>query len=165
MHAGHGHAAARLQKDFLPMQDGAPPEAAQNLKLGERDMTTATAGPSPNEERLIAEAQANFAGFFRWIGILNDMLQKDVGPKAGLIVNNPDVNVVESTVSATLDVSRPGKPALSIPFTIAGDTIRFMHPKFELTDKATGQKSANFTSSRSDDVNRILADVIQDYIG
>jgi hypothetical protein len=128
-------------------------------------MTTETAGPSPDEERLIAQAQTNFAGFFRWIGILNEMLQKDVGPKAGLIVNNPDVSVVEGTVSATLDVSRPGKPVLSIPFTITGDQIRFIHPKFELTDKATGEKYSDFTSQRSDDVNRILGDVVQDYIG
>lgn len=128
-------------------------------------MTIAGAGPSPDEERLIGEAQANFAGFFRWVGILNEMMQKDVGPKSGLIVNNPEVSVAEGKVSATLDASRPGKPVLSIPFAIIGDRISFTHAKFELTDKATGQKICDFTSRGTDDVNRILADVVQDYIG
>jgi hypothetical protein len=128
-------------------------------------MTLAPLGPSQDEERLIREAQENFAGFFRWIGILNEMIQKEIGPKFGLVVNNPEVNVAERKVSGTLDASRPGKAGLSIPFAIIGDRISFDYEKFALTDKATGEKSSEFTTKATDDVNRILADIVQDYIG
>lgn len=128
-------------------------------------MTDASAPSRQDEERLISQAKANFAGFFRWITILNEMIQKEIGPKFGLIVNNPDVGVAEGTVSGTLDASRPGKPVLSIPFSIQGDQISFTHAKFEQTDKVTGQKTSTFTSRATDDVNRILSDIVQDYIG
>lgn len=128
-------------------------------------MSSAATGASQDEERLIHEAQANFAGFFRWIEILNDMIQKEIGAKFGLAVNNPEVSVAERKVSGTLDASRPGKAVLSIPFAIVGDRISFGHEKFALTDAATGEKSTDFTTRSTDDVNRILADVVQDYIG
>ncbi len=51
------------------------------------------------------------------------------------------------------------------PSRIQGETISFQHPKFERENKATGQKSSTFTLSTVDDANRILGDVIQDYIG
>jgi hypothetical protein len=128
-------------------------------------MSGVATGASQDEERLIHEAQANFAGFFRWIQILNEMIQKDIGPKFGLIVNNPEVSVAEGKVSGTLDASRPGKAGLSIPFAIVGDKISFVHEKFALTDKATGEKTTDFTTKSTDDVNRILSDIVQDYIG
>ncbi len=128
-------------------------------------MTSAAPGPSQEEERLIREAQESFASFFRWISVLNEMIQKDIGPKFGLVVNNPEVSVAERKVAATLAASRPGKAGLSIPFAIIGDRIRFEHDKFALTDKATGEKTSEFTTKATDDVNRILADIVQDYIG
>ncbi|HYP57447.1 MAG TPA: hypothetical protein VEQ35_04090 [Beijerinckia sp.] len=117
------------------------------------------------EELLIAQAQTNFSGFFKWVSTLNGMIKDQVGPQWGLIVNNPDVNVAEGKVSGTLDASRPLKEVLSIPFEIKGDRISFTHAKFELTDKLTGAKTTEFTSSATHDINRILADIIQDYIG
>jgi len=128
-------------------------------------MTSAASGTSQDEEALIHEAQANFVSFFRWVGVLNEMIQKEIGPKFGLIVNNPDVDVAERKVSGTLDASRPGKPGLSIPFAIVGDRISFSHEKFALTDKTTGEKISEFTVKATDDVNRILADIVQDFIG
>lgn len=125
----------------------------------------AAPGASQEEQRLIQEALENFASFFRWVGILNDMIQKDIGPKFGLSVNAPQVSPAERKISATLDASRPGKAALSIPFVIAGERISFDHPKFALTNKLTGEKNSDFTTKAADDVNRILADVVQDYIG
>lgn len=128
-------------------------------------MTESVDRSNSPEERLISDAQANFGEFFRWISTLNGMIKKDIGPEFGLIVNNPDVDVAEQKVSGTLDVSRPMKAVLSIPFSIQGDVIAFDHPKFEMTDKLTGNKTSKFTSRASDDVNRILGDVVQDYIG
>jgi hypothetical protein len=77
----------------------------------------------------------------------------------------PTLDSAEGKIGGAIDASRPGKPALTIPFEIKGDSISFAHPKFELADPATGQKSATFTSRGCDDMNRILSDVMQDYIG
>jgi hypothetical protein len=99
------------------------------------------------------------------VSFLNESIKKDIGPEYGLIVNNPEVNVAEQKVSATLDASRRFKEPMSIPFQIQGDTLTFSHVKFERENKMTGQKSSTFTLSTVDDANRILGDVIQDYIG
>jgi hypothetical protein len=128
-------------------------------------MTNPSTGPSAAEEQLIADAQQKFGSFFRWVSFLNDMIKKDIGPEYGLIVNNPEVSVAEQKVSGTLDVSRRFKEPMSIPFQIQGETISFQHLKFERENKATGQKSSTFHLSTIDDANRILGDVIQDYIG
>jgi hypothetical protein len=128
-------------------------------------MTDAAGGADSNEQKLIAEARTNFGGFFRWVDVLNEMIQKDIGPKYGIVVNNQSASVADGKVSAALDATRPGKPALNIPFEIQGDSITLAHAKFELTNAATGQKSATFTSRGCDDVNRILSDIMQDYIG
>ncbi|WP_026606097.1 hypothetical protein [Methylocapsa acidiphila] len=125
---------------------------------------TAT-GPSAEEERLIREAQANFTGFFRWISVLNEMIQKEIGPNFGLIVNNPEVSAAEGRVAGVLEASRPGKPVLSIPFAIIGEQINFEHEKFALSNRATGEKSSVFTNKAIDDMNRLLSDIVQDYIG
>lgn len=126
---------------------------------------TDASGPSAAEEKLIADVQQNFSSFFRWVSFLNDSIKKDIGPEYGLIVNNPEVSVAEQKVSGTLDVSRRFKEPMSIPFAIQGETITLSHAKFERENKATGQKSSTFTLSTLDDANRILGDVIQDYIG
>jgi hypothetical protein len=128
-------------------------------------MTDPSTGPSAAEEKLIAAAQETFGSFFRWVSFLNDSIKKDIGPEYGLIVNNPEVNVAEQKISATLDASRRFKEPMSIPFQIQGDTLTFSHVKFERENKMTGQKSSTFTLATVDDANRILGDVIQDYIG
>jgi hypothetical protein len=128
-------------------------------------MTDPSTGPSAAEEKLIADVQQKFSSFFRWVSFLNESIKKDIGPEYGLIVNNPEVNAAEQRVSGTLDVSRRFKEPMSIPFSIQGDTISFQHLKFERENKATGQKSSTFNLSTLDDANRILGDVIQDYIG
>jgi hypothetical protein len=127
-------------------------------------MSDHAANSSSPEERLIFEAQSEFGNFFRWISTLDAMIKKDIGPSFGLIVNNPDVDVAEHKVSGTLDISRPMKPVLSIPFAIQGNVISLDHPKFEMTDDASGKKTFKFTSRASDDVNRILGTIVQDYI-
>jgi hypothetical protein len=127
-------------------------------------MTDHVASSSSAEDQLISNAQSEFNNFFRWISTLDAMIKKDIGPSFGLIVNNPDVNVAEHKVSGTLDMSRPMKAVLSIPFAIQGDVITLDHPKFEMTDKISGNKTSKFTSRASDDVNRILGDIVQDYI-
>jgi len=128
-------------------------------------MTDGAGSQSLDEQSLIAEARANFASFFRWVDVLNDMIQKDMGPKYGLVATLPSASLAEGKVGGALDASRPGKPALTIPFEIKGDSISFAHAKFEVADPATGGRSATFTSRGCDDVNRILSDVMQDYIG
>jgi hypothetical protein len=128
-------------------------------------MTDAKTGPSAAEEQLIAEAQQKFGSFFRWVSFLNESIKKDIGPEYGLIVNNPEVSVAEHKVSGTLDASRRFKEPISIPFEIVGDRLTITHAKFERADKLTGVKSSNFDVSTVDDANRILGDVIQDYIG
>jgi hypothetical protein len=128
-------------------------------------MTDQGTGPSAAEEKLIADVQQKFSSFFRWISFLNDSIKKDIGPEYGLIVNNPEVNVAEQKVSGTLDASRRFKEPMSIPFAIQGDTLTLEHAKFERENKMTGQKSNVFTLATLDDANRILGDVIQDYIG
>ncbi|WP_036257788.1 hypothetical protein [Methylocapsa aurea] len=128
-------------------------------------MTDAATKSGQDEDRLIAEARANFPSFFRWVGILNDMIAKEIGPKFGLAASAPEVSVADGKVSWTLEASRPGKPVLSIPFSISGDRISFAHAKFEFANAATGQKSATFAAEASDDANRILSDLVQDYIG
>jgi len=128
-------------------------------------MTDPTQGPSAAEEKLIADVQQKFSSFFRWVSFLNESIKKDIGPEYGLIVNNPEVNVALQKVSGTLDASRRFKEPMSIPFYIQGDTLGIEHVKFERENKMTGQKSNVFTLSTVDDANRILGDVIQDYIG
>jgi hypothetical protein len=130
-----------------------------------QSMTDPASGPSAAEEKLIADVQQKFGSFFRWVSFLNESIKKDIGPEYGLIVNNPEVNVAEQKVSGTLDASRRFKEPMSIPFNIQGDTLTFEHAKFERENKTTGQKSSSFTVSTVDDANRILGDVIQDYIG
>ncbi len=127
-------------------------------------MTDPSTGPSEAEEKLIAEAQQKFGSFFRWVSFLNDMIKKDIGPEYGLVVNHREVSVAERKVSGTLDVSRRYKEPMAIPFDIDGETIAFSHLKFVRENKATGQKSSVFDLSTIDDANRILGDVIQDYI-
>lgn len=128
-------------------------------------MTDSSTGTSAAEEKLISDAQQKFSSFFRWVSFLNDSIKKDIGPEYGLIVNNPEVNVAEQKVSGTLDASRRFKEPMSIPFEIAGDRLSVFHLKFEREDKKTGKKSSDFDLSTIDDANRILGDVIQDYIG
>lgn len=128
-------------------------------------MTDPSTGPSAAEEKLVADAQQKFGSFFRWVSFLDDMIKKDIGPEYGLIVNNRDVSVAEQKVSGTLDVSRRFKEPMAIPFDIQDETISFSHPKFERENKATSQKSSAFDLSTIDDANRILGDVVQDYIG
>lgn len=128
-------------------------------------MTDPSTTPSAAEEKLIADAQQKFGGFFRWVSFLDDMIKKDIGPDYGLIVNYSEDSVAEQKVSGTLDVSRRFKEPMAIPFHIQGETITFSHLKFERENKATGEKSSAFDLSTIDDANRILGDVIQDYIG
>jgi|GEM_PF-3395124 len=141
------------------------PLAGTRRQFKDATMTDSSAGPSAAEEKLISDVQQKFGSFFRWVSFLNESIKKDIGPEYGLIVNNPEVNVAEQKVSATLDASRRFKEPMSIPFQIQGDTLTFSHVKFERENKMTGQKSSTFTLSTVDDANRILGDVIQDYIG
>jgi len=128
-------------------------------------MTDASSGPTAAEEKLIADVQQTFSSFFRWISFLNDSIKKDIGPEFGVFVNNPEINAAEQKVSATLDVTRRFKEPMSIPFEIQGQTLTITHPKFERENKLTGKKSSTFDLSTVDDANRILGDVVQDYIG
>lgn len=117
------------------------------------------------EEQLAADAKRTFGSFFRWVGFLDDTIKKDIGPQFGAAVSPLDVSVVEQKVSGALDVSRPMKQPLSIPFQIQGETITLSHSKFEREDALTGETSSAFDLATIDDVNRILGDIVQDYIG
>jgi len=128
-------------------------------------MTDASSGPTAAEEKLITDVQQTFSSFFRWVSFLNDSIKKDIGPEFGVFVNNPEINAAEQRVSATLDVTRRFKEPMSIPFEIQGQTLTITHPKFERENKLTGKKSNTFDLSTVDDANRILGDVVQDYIG
>ncbi|MBY6243461.1 hypothetical protein [Methylosinus sp. Sm6] len=115
------------------------------------------------EEQLIAEVRRSFASFFRWIDFLDDMIKKDIGPKFGVDVTLMG-SAVEQKVRGLLYVTRPLKEPLGVPFEIEGASITLGHAKFE-RDNEAGEKTARYDLSTLDDVNRILGDVVQDFIG
>ncbi|PWB82767.1 MAG: hypothetical protein C3F11_10190 [Methylocystaceae bacterium] len=127
-------------------------------------MTDTSESFSKVEEKLIADARRTFGGFFRWVDFLDEMIKKDIGPQYGLVVGCLEADAVEQKVSGALDVSRRFKEPMAIPFLIQGETIALSHPKFEREDEATGEKSNVFDLATIHDVNRILGDVIEDYI-
>ncbi|ACB95634.1 hypothetical protein [Beijerinckia indica] len=120
---------------------------------------------SETAEDLIANARTDFSGFFKWADVLNGMIQDQVGPQFGLVVSQPEVDLATGKVSGALEVSRPMKAALTIPFDIQGKQITFAHDKFYLADKASGSKITKFSSESIHDINRILGDIVQNYIG
>jgi hypothetical protein len=73
-------------------------------------------------------------------------------------------SAVEQKVRGLLYVTRPLKEPLGIPFEIEGAAITLGHAKFE-RDGEAGEKTSCYDVSTLDDVNRILGDVVQDYIG
>jgi hypothetical protein len=116
------------------------------------------------EEQLTAEARRTFDSFFRWVAFLDDMIKKDIGPKFGVDVSLK-ASAVEQKVRGLLYVSRPLKEPLGVPFEIEGASIILGHEKFERDDEAAGGKTSRFHVSQIDEVNRILGNVVQDYIG
>jgi hypothetical protein len=126
-------------------------------------MTEPSESLAKAEEQLIAEVRRNFASFFRWVDFLDDMIKKDIGPKFGVDVSLMG-SAVERKVRGLLYISRPLKEPLGVPFEIDGASITLGHAKFERDDEA-GVKTTRFHLSALDDVNRILGDVVQDYIG
>jgi hypothetical protein len=127
-------------------------------------MTEPSASLAKAEEQLVAEARRIFASFFRWTEFLDDTIKKDIGPKFGVDVSLKAIPV-EQKVLGLVFVTRPLKEPLGIPFEIQGQAIMLGHEKFERDDEATGEKTARYDVSTLDDVNRILGDVVQDYIG
>jgi hypothetical protein len=127
-------------------------------------MSDQSASLAKAEEQVLAAARRNFDSFFRWIAFLDDTIKKDIGPKFGLDLSLK-ASAVEQKAFGLLFVTRPLKEPLSIPFEIEGTAIRFGHPKFERDDDATGEKTSRYDLSTIDDVNRILGDVVQDYVG
>jgi hypothetical protein len=126
-------------------------------------MTEPSESLAKAEEQLIAEVRRSFASFFRWIDFLDDMIKKDIGQKFGVDVTLMG-SAVERKVRGLLYVSRPLKEPLGIPFEIEGNAITLGHAKFE-RDADGGEKTSRFVVSSLDEVNRILGDVVQDYIG
>jgi hypothetical protein len=126
-------------------------------------MTEPSESLAKAEEQLIAEVRRNFASFFRWVAFLDDMIKKDIGQKFGVDVTLMG-SAVEQKVRGLLYVTRPLKEPLGIPFEIEGAAITLGHAKFERDDEA-GAKTGRYDVSALDDVNRILGDVVQDYIG
>ncbi|ATQ66660.1 MULTISPECIES: hypothetical protein [Methylosinus] len=126
-------------------------------------MTESSESLAKAEEQLIAEVRRNFASFFRWVDFLDDMIKKDIGPKFGVDVTLMG-SAVEQKVRGLLYISRPLKEPLGVPFEIEGASIMLGHAKFE-RDNEAGEKTARYDLSTLDDVNRILGDVVQDYIG
>lgn len=116
------------------------------------------------EEQLLADVRRNFSGFFRWVSFLDETIKTDIGPTFGVDLSLK-ASAVEQKAMGLLFVTRPLKEPLPIPFEIEGTTIRFGHPKFERDDEATGEKTSRYPLSAIDDVNRILGNVVQDYIG
>lgn len=127
-------------------------------------MTETSESLAKVQEQLIAAVRRDFDSFFRWTVFLDDMIKKDIGPKYGVDVSL-EANAVEQKAMGLLFVTRPLKEPLAIPFEIEGATIMLGHPKFERDDEATGEKTFRYDLSAIDDVNRILGDVVQDYIG
>ncbi|WP_159729331.1 hypothetical protein [Methylosinus sp. Ce-a6] len=127
-------------------------------------MTDPSASLARAEEQVLADARRNFSSFFRWVAFLDDMIKKDIGSKFGVDLSLK-ASAVEQKAFGLLFVTRPLKEPLPLPFEIEGTTIRFGHPKFERDDEATGEKTSSYDLSTLDDVNRILGDVVQDYIG
>jgi hypothetical protein len=126
-------------------------------------MTETSDSLAKAEEQLIADVRRNFASFFRWIAFLDDMIKKDIGPKFGVDVTLMG-SAVEQKVRGLLYISRPLKEPLGVPFEIVGSAITLGHAKFE-HDNEAGEKTSRYDISTLDDVNRILGDVVQDYIG
>jgi hypothetical protein len=126
-------------------------------------MTEPSESLAKAEEQLIAEVRRNFASFFRWVAFLDDMIKKDIGQKFGVDVTLMG-SAVEQKVRGLLYVTRPLKEPLGIPFEIEGAAITLGHAKFE-RDGEAGEKTSRYDVSTLDDVNRILGDVVQDYIG
>jgi hypothetical protein len=126
-------------------------------------MTESSESLAKAEEQLIAEVRKNFASFFRWVDFLDDMIKKDIGPKFGVDVTLMG-SAVEQKVRGLLYISRPLKEPLGVPFEIEGASIMLGHAKFE-RDNEAGEKIARYDLSALDEVNRILGDVVQDYIG
>lgn len=126
-------------------------------------MTETSESLAKAEEQLIAEVRKHFASFFRWVDFLDDMIKKDIGPKFGVDVTLMG-SAVEQKVRGLLYISRPLKEPLGVPFEIEGRAITLGHAKFERESEA-GEKTCRYDISALDDVNRILGDVVQDYIG
>lgn len=127
-------------------------------------MTEPSEALAKAEEQLTAEVRRTFASFFRWTSFLDDMIKKDIGPKFGVDVSLMG-SAVEQKARGLLYITRPLKEPLGIPFEIEGATIMLGHAKFERDDEATGEKTCRYNVSAIDEVNRILSDVVQDYIG
>ncbi|WP_018265467.1 MULTISPECIES: hypothetical protein [Methylosinus] len=127
-------------------------------------MSDPSASLAKAEEQVLAAARRNFDSFFRWVAFLDESIKKDIGPKFGVELALK-ASAVEQKVMGLLFVSRPLKEPLPLPFEIEGTSIRFGHPKFERDDEATGEKTTRYDVSTIDDVNRILGDVVQDFIG
>jgi hypothetical protein len=126
-------------------------------------MTESSESLAKAEEQLIAEVRRNYASFFRWVDFLDDMIKKDIGQKFGVDVTLMG-SAVEQKVRGLLYISRPLKEPLGVPFEIEGPAITLGHAKFE-HDNEAGEKTSRYDISTLDDVNRILGDVVQDYIG
>lgn len=128
-------------------------------------MTDQSESLAKAEDQLIADARRRFEGFFRWAGFLDDTIKTEIGPEFGVAVKDLEASVVEQRVSGALDISRRFKQPMAIAFSIQGETIALSHPKFEREDEQTGETSSVYDLSAIHDVNRILGDVVQDYIG
>jgi len=120
---------------------------------------------SDTTEALITKARTDFASFFKWADALDGMIKDQIGPKFGLVVNEPEADAATGVVSGSFTVTRPLKDPLVIPFKITGKTIVVDHDKFFLTDKATSSKITEFSIDSMHDINRILGDIVQNYIG
>lgn len=127
-------------------------------------MTEPSESLAKAEDQLIAAVRKNFDSFFRWIAFLDDMIKKDIGPKYGVDLSLLG-SAVEQKARGLLYISRPLKEPLGIPFEIEGASITLGHEKFERDDEATGGKTSRFHVSQIDEVNRILGNVVQDFIG
>lgn len=127
-------------------------------------MTNPSESLARAEDKLVAEARRTFGSFFRWVSFLDDMIKKEIGPKFGVDLTLK-ASAVEQKTIGLLFVTRPLKEPLAIAFEIEGTTIRLSHPKFEREDDVTGEKTSCYDISAIDDVNRVLGDVVQDYIG
>jgi hypothetical protein len=120
---------------------------------------------TPEEQALIAKARENFASLFKWVGFLNDVVQKELGTAVNVHANMSQVQVADGKVIGAIEGVQRNKPPLVVPFEIQGDRITIDHQKFEYTDRATKEKRRDYTIAGSDEISRILSELMQTHFG